>query len=104
MRDISPFRALRALQKLTITDLLVTDLTQIAGMKLTYLNLQYCSGLWDLTPLAGMPLEELWLWSWSGTDLRPLAGMPLRILNCCGKGQKMDLAPLAGHQLEKLYI
>ncbi len=103
--DISALRAFRDLRKLTISNLTVTDLTPLTGMKLTSLKLNDCGPVADLAPLQGMPLETLSLWNaFHGSDLSPLRGTQLKVLNIGGLGQKIDLGPLAGLPLEELYM
>ena len=49
----------------------------LQGMKLTTVNLVYCRGVQDLTPLKGMPLVALDLAGCGARDLSALQGMPL---------------------------
>jgi len=55
----------------------------------------------DLTPLVGMPLEELWLYDTQVIDLTPLADTSLRRLYLNGT-QVSDLTPLSGMPLKVL--
>jgi Leucine-rich repeat (LRR) protein len=62
--DISPLRALKGLRKLTLDGTSdvpspVTQLAPLAGLGLTYLSIRNVAAT-DLSPLAGMPLEEVW--------------------------------------------
>jgi Leucine-rich repeat (LRR) protein len=54
----------------------VSDLTPLAGLKLTDLLLRN-KQISDLSPLAGMPLIRLHIFGTSVSDLTPLKGMPL---------------------------
>jgi serine/threonine protein kinase/regulation of enolase protein 1 (concanavalin A-like superfamily) len=55
----------------------------------------------DLTPLKGLPLEQLTIARTKVGDLSPLAGMKLKYLNCDGSNVA-DLTPLTGMPLEEL--
>jgi hypothetical protein len=57
----------------------------------------------DLTPLRGMRLKRLSLYSTQVADLSPLEGLPLTLLNC-GETRVFDLSPLKGMQLELLTL
>ncbi len=84
--DISPIRALVGLKRLRIGQ---ADKPAI---------------LTDLSPLSGMQVEELDIWSASSlADLRPLRGMPLTSLSVCGSSVS-DLSPLQGMRLTSLWI
>ena len=78
----------------------LTDLSALAGLPLTTLNLAD-SPVADLSPLLGMPLAELNLTHTAVVNLAPLQGMPLRRLNLTGLTAP-SLAPLAGAPLEGL--
>ncbi len=83
----------------------VRELTPLAGMKLTTLNLGNCNRLTDLTPLEGMPLKGLFLRNCSWVqDFAPLQGMPLTALDLHGCGQFEDLALLEGMKLTALNL
>jgi serine/threonine protein kinase len=71
----------------------ITDLSPLAGMPLQELVLVNCSNVTDLTPLRGMPLVELTVVSCKVADLSPLEGMPLEYLNI-GFLRVEDLTPL----------
>jgi internalin A len=60
------------------------------------------TGVSDLSPLVGLPLEALDISGNPVSDLRPLKGMGLRKLGLEGTGVA-DLSPLAGMHLEELY-
>ncbi len=85
LRDLSPLRALDALEQLTINGpdkgarLPLADLKPLAGLKLKEFA---CTGtnVADLTPLASMPLEKLTLRNVAVADLRPLRALPLKAL------------------------
>jgi tetratricopeptide (TPR) repeat protein len=69
------------------------------------LNFSQFGELTDLSPLAGMPLTSLNLaWCRQVGDLTPLAGMPLTSLNLGGCGQVRDLTPLAGLKLDRIEL
>jgi hypothetical protein len=69
-------------------------------MKLTFLELQN-SGVRDLSPLNGMPIEFLRCEATPVSDLSPLAGMPLQDLNVRDTSVT-DLAPLKACPLNYL--
>jgi tetratricopeptide (TPR) repeat protein len=82
----------------------VNDLTPLQGMKLTSLNLTYCSHVRDLTPLQGMKLTHLSLMNcFRVRDLTPLQGMPLTTLDLYGCPVQ-DVTPLQGMKLTKLIL
>jgi serine/threonine-protein kinase len=80
----------------------LVDISPLAGQPLTRLSL-IGTGVHDITPVHGMPLEELYLGGLPGLhDIGPLAGMTtLRRLGLSGSPVK-DLSPLAGLHLEWL--
>jgi hypothetical protein len=61
------------------------------------------SGLSNLAPLQGLPLEYLGCAVSEVSDLAPLRGMPLKHLNC-SVSLVADITPLKGMPLEKLNI
>ncbi len=83
----------------------VTDLSPLRALEgLQAFDCRAASGkgkLADLSPLAGLPLTDLWLEDTPVSDLSPLKDMPLRSLNC-GSTRAIDLAPLAGMKLTYL--
>ncbi|MDP6507074.1 MAG: hypothetical protein QF886_25835, partial [Planctomycetota bacterium] len=77
------------------------------GLPLKSLNLWDCRGITDLSPLKGMPLEQLYLFRVNITDLSPLRGMPLTYLDLRGYDHQRaltDLSPLRGMPLETLLL
>jgi len=81
----------------------VQDVTPLAGMPLTRLNLTGCDKVTDLGPLRGMPLTRLDLGGCGGvTDLTPLQGTPLRFLNIVHSGP--DLRGLQGMNLTEIAL
>ena len=80
----------------------VKDLTPLAGLPLQQLFLEDTE-VSDLSPLAGMPLEQLYLANAQVTDLSPLAGMSLQELNLVGTPLE-DLSGLADVELGTLWV
>ncbi|MCX6907660.1 MAG: SUMF1/EgtB/PvdO family nonheme iron enzyme, partial [Verrucomicrobia bacterium] len=103
--DISPVRALKALQELDCGNSysppgLLADLTPLRGMALR----SFCivrTKVADLSPLKGMPLQSLSCGGNRITDLSPLQDMPLRSL-FVGITEVQDLSPLKGMALTSL--
>jgi serine/threonine protein kinase/Leucine-rich repeat (LRR) protein len=103
--DISPVRALPGLKSLSCSwsgpdKGKLSDLSPLAGMKLTYLACSYTQ-VSDLTPLKEMPLTTLWCGATQVSDLSPLHGMNLTGL-FCGATPVADLSPLKGMPLTAL--
>src|SRR5262249_21821006 len=71
----------------------------LKGMTLKTLRIGRCLNVEDLSPLAGMPLEDLNLVATHVADLSPLKGAPLRILYMSAS-LVSDLSPLEGMPLE----
>jgi formylglycine-generating enzyme required for sulfatase activity len=123
LHDLSPLQGMSSLTTLWCSYSQVTDLSPLAGRKLTKFScghtqvsslapLQgmpltqlacYSTPISSLAPLKGMPLERLTCYSTKITDLSPLVGMPLRELDCSGCGVS-DLTPLRGIPLSILNI
>ena len=59
----------------------------------------YNTNVADITPLSGMPLEEVLCDDTTITTLEPLRGTPLRKLHCVGT-LVTDLSPLRGMNLQ----
>ncbi len=100
--DVSDLSALAGMR---LTDLglsgsRVTDLTQLRGMPLRALTIDD-TAVADLRPLAGMALDHLQISKTKVTDLSPLKGMPLTIFHCKGAAAT-DLRPLAGAPVKNL--
>lgn len=107
LTDVSPVRAFPGLAVLTLRGTnwdkgRLADLTPLKGMKLQSLSI-FSSKVTDLTPLAGMRLTHFECAGSPVTDLAVLRGMPLDYLDCqqCGAGIK-SLAPLEGMPLKYL--
>lgn len=79
------------------------DLSPLAGLPCTALNLADCHDLEGLQNLRGLPLQELNLNNSNVVDLAPLAGMKLRKLDL-GRTAVDNLAPLKGLPLETLAL
>jgi Leucine-rich repeat (LRR) protein len=103
--DLSPLRALTGLESLHCEDSyskpsgVLTDLSSLRGLRLKYLSLRN-TGVSDLSPLKGMPLESLSV----GTkvhDLTPLKGM--RLINLGLYGSRVtDLSLLKEMPLKEI--
>ncbi len=79
----------------------VTDLTPLRGMPLTRLSLQQCYSVTSLTPLRDTKLTSLWLPHCSQvTDLTPLQNLPLTDLDIATCWGIKDLTPLKGLNLQ----
>jgi len=103
-RDFEPLRGMK-LRKLDVGNVRFGGLAPLAGMPLEDLSvgdLQMQPGLFDLTPLRGMPLNILDI-SGNGsiTDLSPLADLPLTTLRARGVSAT-DLRPLEKMPLGEL--
>jgi hypothetical protein len=79
------------------------DFDSIRGRRIKKLDLFACRDVTDISPIAGMRLEDVRLWKTGVQDISPLAGMPIRKLVIFG-GSVKDLSPLAGMPLEDLWI
>jgi|SRR5690606_21826770 len=80
----------------------VMDLSPLADLPLRQLFLEETQ-VSDLSPLAGMPLEQLYIADTQVTDLSPLAGMSLQELNLVGTPIE-DLSGLADVEIGTLWI
>lgn len=76
---------------------IITQRGQITGVSLPKAPVE------DLTPLKGLPIEQLLLEQTSVQDLRPLQGLPLRRL-WLNHTPVEDISPLSGMQLEELNL
>ncbi len=73
----------------------ITDLTGLEhAPQLRYLRIVY-NQITDLSPLAGLRLEELWLWDNQVSDLSPLAEMATLTHLDLGYNRISDLSPLS---------
>ena len=84
--DISPVRALTSLKSLTcmgsnVTKGQLSDLSPLEGMPIDQLYCPYTQ-VADLAPLAGMQLIRFVCGATNVSDLSPLDGMPLVSLDC----------------------
>jgi Leucine-rich repeat (LRR) protein len=78
--------------------------TDISGLRGVAVNEFYSDRqISDIAPLAGAPLEYLFVSSPSISDLSPLRGAPLKTLHIPGTAVS-DLSPLRGAPLERLWI
>ena len=80
----------------------VTDLSPLAGLPIEVLDLRGLDSS-DLSPLKGLPLRELYAEETQVRDLSPLAGLPLAKLYLSDT-RVSDLSPLAGMELEELNL
>lgn len=81
----------------------LTNLSALKGLPLKSLTLLDCKALRDISPLRGMPLEELDLESTAVDNITVLYGMRLRRLNLRSTKVR-DLASLKGMPLEELAL
>ncbi|MCJ8331485.1 MAG: hypothetical protein MJH11_16100 [Lentisphaeria bacterium] len=118
LRDISALQGI-PLIKLDLFHTEIKDLSVLNGMSLKYLNLgsrkptafkggMVYSGpaymrpnITDISPLRGMPLERLIIYSSSLKDISSLKGMPLKYLDLYSPSLK-DISSLKGMPLEYL--
>ncbi|MFO0906683.1 MAG: protein kinase [Pirellulales bacterium] len=77
--DLSPLRGM-PIERLNLFRTVVTDLTPISELPLTFLELSH-TPIADLGPLRGMPLKNLRLYRTQVSDLSPLQGMSLEQLD-----------------------
>lgn len=85
IEDISALGALTGLRRLDLRQTRVTDVRPLAQLG-TLSDLSITDGpLADLSPLAGLRLDRLFVYRTNVTDLSPLAGMPaLQVLGVAG--------------------
>ncbi len=100
LADLSPLQGL-PLTELRCFDTAVADLSPLKGMPLTFLFC-YRTRVNDLTPLQGMKLTTLACWGTPVSELTPLQGMPLTFLSCSFT-KVSDLTPLADMKLATLF-
>jgi Leucine-rich repeat (LRR) protein len=103
--DLSPVRALRALERLTCTGSApgkgrLADLWPLRGLALKDLIVS-STAVADLSPLGGMKLEYLDVAGTPVADLSPLKGAPLVVLDVSNT-PVTDLAPLQDLPLRQL--
>ena len=99
--NLAPLKGMRLTTLSCYNNTLVDDLSPLQGMPLQELWCGY-TGVTDLSPLKGTPLAVLWFQCTTVSDISPVKGMPLTVL-CCGGTQVSDLSPLRGAALTKLY-
>ncbi len=87
---------------LTITDRQLDDLTPLAGMPISQLNLSG-SKIMDIQILREMPLIQVYLTDTRIRDLSPIKGKPITQLHLV-QSEVADLSPLAGMPLVQLSI
>ena len=104
VKDIGPLARHRRLEVLRAGNPGFANLSPLAGLPLRELHLMNAGAVGSLAPLAGMRLEVLAMWGYSGDDLSPLRGMPLTYLNCGYCFKKRDLSPLRGMPLTYLCL
>lgn len=80
----------------------VTDLSPLAGLPIEVLDLRGLA-ISDLAPLKDLPLRELYAEETQVRDLSPLAGLPLAKLYL-SHAPVSDVSPLAGMELEELNL
>lgn len=90
----------RAVTRLNLSRLGITDLSPLAGMNLQWLDISENS-ISSLEPLRGMPLTELNFEHNLVSDLQPLRSMPLNGLRCADNDIR-SLEPLTGMPLKDL--
>lgn len=86
---------------LLLTDGTVSDISMLKGAPIEELHLGAVS-LNDLTPLAGMQLERLYV-AGSFSDLSPLRGIPLKTLDVVST-KVVDFSPLTELPLRELFL
>ncbi len=101
--DLSPLAELPLTYLNLSSSYFITDLSPLADLPLTSLDLSNADGIADLSPLADLPLTDLDLSFADGiTDLSPLADLPLTDLDFSYADGITDLSPLAGLPLTHL--
>jgi serine/threonine protein kinase/Leucine-rich repeat (LRR) protein len=105
--DISPVRALVGLKNLACGGSQMNvgrlaDLSPLQGMSLDNLYSPH-NEIWDLSPLAGMPLRALGLYGSPVEDLSPLQGLRLTSLDI-NHTRVHNLSPIADMPLETLWM
>ena len=91
------------LEGLNLQDVPVKDLASLKDMS-TLRSLQLvATDVSDLSPLAGLKLTDLMLGGNQITDLSPLKGLPLKRLHFSGTGVR-DLRPLQGMSLDDIRL
>jgi serine/threonine protein kinase len=110
--DISPLRGM-PLQQLALLNTNVTDLSPLRGIPLRRLVIKfsyvresghYASTIRDISPLAQMPLDYLYITGCDFKDLRPLKGMRLTFLQIDGNEQLTNIDALKGMPLTRLSL
>ena len=79
----------------------ISDLSILRGLRLTWIVLDGCTNVVDLSPLASMPLVAVSIAHTRVRDLSPLSGKAVTLL-FIQDTPVTDLTPLAGMPLEQL--
>lgn len=99
--SLASLRGLK-IERLSVSDSAVRDLTPLKGMPLTDLNVDRTK-VQDLDPLRGASLERLSIAETAVKDLNPLRGMPLHTLNLRGT-PAFDFAAVSSLSLSSLNV
>jgi hypothetical protein len=97
VENVSPLRAFQKLEKLNCSGGPLADLSPLRGLPIKRLYI-YSTHVADLSPLKGMTLEAFHCYYTLVSDLSPLRGMPLTNLDV-GDTKVTDLSALKGMQL-----
>ena len=104
LTDLTPLSLIPTLTELDCSETGVRDISPLSSLQLKRLRCVQdsgaTSGVVDVEPLRGLPLEELDIVT---SDLSPLSGMPLKHLNV-RTSNLTSLEPLRGAPLESLWI
>lgn len=101
LSDLSPLAGLK-LTSFNCNYSQIADLTPLKGMPLKAVSCAY-TRVRDLSPLAGAPLKHLEFQGSLVSDLTPIRGLPLLSLNC-SMTAVTDFSPLSGGRLTSLYF
>lgn len=97
-----PRKANGEIRFLSLAEAAVSDISPLAGLPLQELDLTRTQVV-DLSPLAGMPLERLYLEDTPVSDITPLKGLALVEL-WLKDSPVADISPLAGMPLEQVNL
>ncbi len=95
VKDLAPLKDMSTLRSLQLMATDVSDLSPLAGLKLTDLILGG-NQITDLSPLKGLPLKRLHFSGTGVSDLRPLQGMSLDDIRLNPKNINQGLDVLRG--------
>jgi len=98
LKDLSPLKGLQHLREFRVDATGVEDLSPLRGIPLEVLH---TGGAKDWTPLIGMPLRELVVGDEKLTDISFVKGMPLKKIGFIPAHRLSDLRPLEGALLEE---